>query len=395
MKFSIVIPAYNVAQDLPALLGGLLSQQETDFEVIVVNDCSIDDTAAVAASFAERFASIGVDYRVISQGRNQGLSMARNAGMEAAAGEYILFLDGDDTVEPELLSTLSGGLRGAAADIDFIVYGYTEDYYAEDKLSHRVHKLLEAGFYSDSDVSPDGATPSGQSGPLGQVESKPLLHAYPAIVDLESATAFGYAWNKAYRLGFLREHDLRFETIPHIEDILFNLQVARLMHSMLVLPGELYHYHNRGQSRLTSRYLPDYLQLQKRRIEEFMALQESALASAEKLGPDDADIDLPAWTHSLYTTMAAAHFRSLQSHIVRELDHGATKADLVQQLEDEAAGELYGKLKDHLSDTGRLAGFLYRPLMTQHFPSAIRRARAISFVKTTLPGVFSLLKQNR
>lgn len=69
---------------------------------------------------------------------------------------------------------------------------------------------------------------------------------------------FGYAWNKAYRLSFLQEQKLQFQNIVHIEDILFNVQAAGALQSLLTLPDVLYHYANRGQSRLTDKYLPEY-----------------------------------------------------------------------------------------------------------------------------------------
>jgi glycosyltransferase involved in cell wall biosynthesis len=94
-KVSIVIPCYNHAQYLPQSIESALAQDYDNFEVIVVNDGSTDNSLAVATSYGERI-------KVVSQA-NQGLSPARNAGISAATAEFILPLDADDWVEPAYL----------------------------------------------------------------------------------------------------------------------------------------------------------------------------------------------------------------------------------------------------------------------------------------------------
>lgn len=97
-RASIVVPAYNSADTLPATLDSLLAQSFSDFEIIVVNDGSTDETGAVAAAYA-------TDPRVnvVSQA-NRGLAGARNTGIAAARGEYIGFCDADDLWAREKLA---------------------------------------------------------------------------------------------------------------------------------------------------------------------------------------------------------------------------------------------------------------------------------------------------
>ena len=94
---SVIIPAYNYARFLPLAVQSALQQRGEDFsvEVIVVDDGSTDDTAEVAAGLA------GIRY--IHQ-ENQGLSAARNTGMLAARGDFLLFLDADDLLAPQVVS---------------------------------------------------------------------------------------------------------------------------------------------------------------------------------------------------------------------------------------------------------------------------------------------------
>lgn len=95
-RVSIVIAVYNGAPTVGRALASVFAQTYADYEVIVVNDGSTDDTAAVLARFGDRI-------RLITQG-NRGLSAARNAGVRASTGEYVAFLDDDDEWMPEKLA---------------------------------------------------------------------------------------------------------------------------------------------------------------------------------------------------------------------------------------------------------------------------------------------------
>lgn len=111
--FSIVVTAYNNSEYLPACLQSLANQTFADWECIVVNDASPDDTSAVAHGFAdsdERF-------RVLDLEQNVGLHLARRAGVEACRGDYVIFLDADDDFDTDGLRLLSASLREHPADI--------------------------------------------------------------------------------------------------------------------------------------------------------------------------------------------------------------------------------------------------------------------------------------
>lgn len=99
MKFSVVIPLYNKEKYIEATIRSVLDQSHQDFEVLVVDDGSTDGSLALA----ERFASDRV--HIIRQ-ENQGVSVARNTGIEHASGEFVCFLDADDQWRPEYLATI-------------------------------------------------------------------------------------------------------------------------------------------------------------------------------------------------------------------------------------------------------------------------------------------------
>lgn len=99
---SIVIPTYNVGRYLSRCLDSVTAQTLTDFEALVVNDCSTDDSAAIAREYSLRDPRI----RLIDKPRNEGTMLARRSGYEAARGEFVVFCDGDDIMPSDALERL-------------------------------------------------------------------------------------------------------------------------------------------------------------------------------------------------------------------------------------------------------------------------------------------------
>ena len=96
-KFSIIVPVYNTEKYLKRCLDSIKSQSFKDYEVIIVNDGSTDNSSDIISKYP---------YKIINQ-ENQGLSMARNNGVKEALGEYLIFLDSDDYIEKDLLKEIA------------------------------------------------------------------------------------------------------------------------------------------------------------------------------------------------------------------------------------------------------------------------------------------------
>ena len=120
--FSIIIPTYNRADLIGLTLDSVLSQQEADFEVLVVDDGSQDNTVEVVGRYADP--RLGYYPK-----QNEERGAARNYGLARAKGEYVLFLDSDDLLHPNHLSTLRTAIQAAPTPPDFIAtkYDFTRD----------------------------------------------------------------------------------------------------------------------------------------------------------------------------------------------------------------------------------------------------------------------------
>ncbi len=116
-KATVIVPVYNVEAYLEKCVDSILAQTEPDFELLLVDDGSTDNSGALCDKLAQKDSRI----QVIHQ-KNQGLGGARNTGIKAASGDWVLLVDSDDWIEPELLEkTLEAGLREEA---DLVMFGF-------------------------------------------------------------------------------------------------------------------------------------------------------------------------------------------------------------------------------------------------------------------------------
>lgn len=139
MKYSIIVPIYNVMSYLPSFFSCLRGQIEQHVEVILVDDGSTDGSSSIAEAFA--LESDRVQYL---KKENGGLSDARNYGLKAASGEYIIFCDSDDLIDKRLISSLDQAIGTEGCDvilINFIKITTDDEFYSlmecHEQISHR------------------------------------------------------------------------------------------------------------------------------------------------------------------------------------------------------------------------------------------------------------------
>ena len=214
MKFSVVVPVYNVETYLEQCLESLQAQNYQDYEVVCVNDGSTDNSREILAQWEERFPQMSVIDR-----ENGGLSAARNTGLKEAKGDYVVFVDSDDWVEPTMLSRLVDEANGE----DLVCF-------ACRRTDNEKFDVLEIE----------------QGNGWGYFNRHALEHREVAFVCV---------WQRCYRRQFLLDNDLWFrEGILH-EDNQFTPRACLKAQSVKVIPDILYNYRIRPGSIMTTRGL--------------------------------------------------------------------------------------------------------------------------------------------
>ncbi|HIR25979.1 MAG TPA: glycosyltransferase [Candidatus Egerieimonas faecigallinarum] len=234
---SVIMPVYRAQEYLAESIESVLTQTFEDLELILVDDCSPDESGALCEKAAARDSRV----RVLHLKENQGAGRARNAGIEAARGQYLAFMDADDTMDSDIYEKACLSLKGAARDM--AVWGITEEYF------DRSGALAYTNVISLPDTDCD------------TVEK-----VRDMIILLEEKILFGYQWNHIYRTELIRKHGIRFEESIIYEDYFFNLDAAKHIRSMAVLSAPGYHYKKRMNDSITTKFIPEYFSLATRRI---------------------------------------------------------------------------------------------------------------------------------
>ena len=205
---SVIVPVYNVETYLPRCLDSLLAQTYTNLEIIAVNDGSPDDSASILDVYAKRDQRIRPIHK-----ENGGVSSARNAGLDAAVGKYVLFVDGDDWLEPTTVELLAANADGCDIVQANLVISYDNgiDVVPQeltDRLLLDAEKIFGSYFYNELQES---------------------------------------CCNKLFRRDTIG--DIRFdEQLAVAEDSKFVYTVLQRIETVRVLPQVTYHYFERSGS---------------------------------------------------------------------------------------------------------------------------------------------------
>lgn len=217
MRFSIIIPVYNVERYLRDCLDSVLNQTFSDWEAVCVNDGSTDGSADILEEYLEK----DNRFKVITQ-PNAGLSAARNTGINVAKGDYILFLDSDDWIETNALEVLSKNLNG------------------EDILCFSGRRFIEeTNQYNHADVLVEKSYETG----MDYYNENALLHRDFAFVCVVL---------RVYKRIFLIDNELRFKDGIYHEDNLFTPIVCYYAKNVKQISACLYDYRVRSSSITTT-----------------------------------------------------------------------------------------------------------------------------------------------
>ncbi len=207
---TMIIPVYNAERTIARCIDSVLKQEYTNFELLIVDDGSTDNSGAICDSYEEKDSRI----RVIHQ-ENSGVSASRNLALSLARGTYVQFLDSDDWITPNAMRLLSNAALTFHCDM------VISDFYrvSGKRVSHK-----------------------------GNIDEEGLLTTEEfAAYMLENPADFYYGvlWNKLYRREIIETYQLKMDpAISWCEDFMFNLEYIRHAKTFYVLPVPLYYYVN-------------------------------------------------------------------------------------------------------------------------------------------------------
>ena len=219
MLITVVLSVYNTGKYLPKAMASLLAQTMKDFEIIIVDDGSTDNSMEICEQEAKDKPFIRVFHK-----ENGGLSSARNFGIEHAEGEFIIFPDPDDWVEPDYLEKLVNIGRVSKAD------------------------LAICGHFDEMD---------GKRRIWNQGAASSVMDNRSAMETLMMPNSFcGYAWNKLYSMDVIKANNLRFDTqLGMAQDLHFAVRYFQKIKTVAYNPVPLYHY-NHDSGGVTASYSP-------------------------------------------------------------------------------------------------------------------------------------------
>lgn len=222
---SIIVPIYNVEKYLANCLDSLLAQTHKELEVILVNDGSKDKSLEICKAYAEKDTRIVVIDKI-----NEGVSIARNTGIEAATGDYVAFIDPDDWVEPEAYASMLRQLKKWESPICLCNFYKDTKRRSQPKCFEFKEEVLE-----------------------GEAIREKLINNMIGMPDLlpKYVYVMGSVWRGLYNRNFLNSNDLRFvPKLTIMEDLVFMVQTLLKCNKVAIDQGIWYHYVQHATSTL-------------------------------------------------------------------------------------------------------------------------------------------------
>lgn len=210
IKYSVIVPVYNVENDIEQCLESVLKCKRDDFELILVDDCSKDKSLDICEEYSEKYDNV----YVYQQEKNMGVSMARNLGITHAKGDYVLFLDSDDFIDATYFDVL-------------------------ERYTEKKYDLISFGHY---DYIVNGNAIKIEKSSLN-CNSKHIENREEKVKQLLLTSFFASPCNKVYKREIICRNNIRFdENCVCFEDYLFNLEYCRYIKSFILIDTPIYYY---------------------------------------------------------------------------------------------------------------------------------------------------------
>lgn len=212
-KISVIVPVYNVELCIARCVDSLLSQTFTDFELLLIDDGSPDNSGKICDEYAGKDSRIKVIHRL-----NSGAAAARNAGIKAAKGEYIGFVDSDDYVAENFLETLINTALKSRSSITMCNYF---------SLHGKQENLHSHGF-SDGTV-------------LSKNQIQEII--YDNIFSIKNTDGYFQLWNKLFKRDLIAKNNITlYKDMSFGEDMLFVMECLKFADSIAFTENAGYYY---------------------------------------------------------------------------------------------------------------------------------------------------------
>lgn len=227
-KISVLIPAYNVENKIEKCLYSLIEQTNDNFEIIIVDDGSSDNTRVILENFKYKFHDLKVYFQ-----SNVGVAKTRQKLIDLASGDYIIFCDADDYLEKEAIETVYRIIE--QKDIDLVIFGY--NLVRENSVKRISRKNMCQGYYNKKQWE------------LEHVKNVNNLY-------------WSVLWNKCYKKEkIVKPTKIVFPEL--IEDVIFNVQFLGRSELIYVCNSVLYNYVQIGESLTRSKYVDTEVSIRK------------------------------------------------------------------------------------------------------------------------------------
>lgn len=232
---SVVVPAYKVEKYLDRCVESLTAQTWRELEILLVDDGSPDATCALCDRWAARDPRIRVIHK-----ENGGVSSARNRGIAEATGEYLLFVDGDDWVEPEMCEKSLHAMLEHDADV--VMWSYLREY---------PNRSAPKEIYASDRIFEGEAVQRELRRRLIGLSGAELAHP-------ENADCLSPVWGKLYKTAMVKDISfIDLKTIGTNEDGIFNIEAFARVKKAVFLNEYWYHYRKDNATSITTRFDPE------------------------------------------------------------------------------------------------------------------------------------------
>lgn len=262
---SIIIPIYNSSKYIDKCINSVLEQTYSNIQLILVDDFSTDDSFQKCNNYAK-----GDNRITVLQNDKNGVSAARNTGLDAARGEYIQFLDSDDTIDKDMTQKLVNNIK----DSKLCVCGYK--------------------VWDDGKVKKHNAYDE-------IINIRDYIKKYCLSTEYEDMG--NYIWNKLYNREVIEKNDLRFNVqMDLMEDAIFNLDYCESINSVSIIKDTPYNYYIRSKSLVRQNREVEYL------LKVYEKVYESYKSVAKNIGFDSGIIESKIlYYYMILTDLYAKH----------------------------------------------------------------------------------------